>query len=87
MLLSNSKSLGPTGNSAFYFGGVASLPAALPSANQPAFPTLPLSQQTPLDLSTRSSSQGSLPSSESSIGSNSPRKATSVTEFMHSQGT
>lgn len=63
------------------------IPPALPTQSLPsAFPPLPISQQNPLDLSTRSSSRGSLPSSDSSVASDSPRKTTNVTDFMHSHG-
>ncbi|KAF6018720.1 hypothetical protein EB796_022973 [Bugula neritina] len=73
----------------FYPGGlINNAPAALPAIMPLQLPTLPLptNQQSPLDLSTRSSSRGSSPVSESSISSSSPRHTTSVTEFMHSQG-
>ena len=67
-------------------GGLATGAAA---SMLPAHTTaLPVgSQQGPLDLSNKgTSSRGSSPSSVSSTTSNSPRKTTSVTEFMHSQG-
>lgn len=69
-------------SSPLYPTGAAPLPTGLPAI----FPPLPISQQTPLDLSARSSSRGSSPSSQSSIASNSPRKTTSVDDFMLKQG-
>ncbi|XP_067928853.1 zinc finger E-box-binding homeobox protein zag-1-like [Watersipora subatra] len=68
-------------NALLHSGGAPPLPIAGP----PVFPAIPVSQQNPLDLSTRSSSRESSPSSQSSVSSNSPRQM-SVTEFMLSQG-